>query len=64
MTNAYSRLVAEGFLTAQAGRGYFVSASLPRGVGEAEPGSGVKVDRLWLIQRAYEEDRLLVTRDL
>ncbi|WJV62775.1 PLP-dependent aminotransferase family protein [Pectobacteriaceae bacterium CE70] len=60
VTNAYSRLVAEGFLTAQAGRGYFVSASLPRGVGEAEPGSGVKVDRLWLIQRAYEEDNALL----
>ncbi|ACS85629.1 PLP-dependent aminotransferase family protein [Musicola paradisiaca] len=60
VTNAYSRLVAEGFLVAQAGRGYFVSDTLPRGVVEPEPGIDVKVDRLWLIQRAYEENNALL----
>lgn len=59
VTNAYSRLVAEGYLVSQAGRGYFVSHSLPRGVVEPEP-AGVKVDKLWLIQRAYEENNSLL----
>ncbi|CAN5549280.1 PLP-dependent aminotransferase family protein [soil metagenome] len=58
VTNAYNRLVAEGYLVAKRASGYFVtsdpsrSSALQRG----RPFVGrTKVDSLWLIRRVWEE---------
>lgn len=55
VSNAYNRLVAEGFLQARPASGYFVTHELAPPSRQEKPLShSPSVDSLWLLQRAYE----------
>ncbi|GBR17228.1 aminotransferase-like domain-containing protein [Asaia spathodeae] len=57
VSNAYNRLVAEGFLQARRASGYFVTHEPNAASGAVETASPhPSVDSLWLLQRAYEGD--------
>ncbi|MGU3492556.1 PLP-dependent aminotransferase family protein [Xanthobacteraceae bacterium A53D] len=58
VSNAYNRLVAEGFLEARRASGYYVAArKAAREPARRLPAGGsVSIDALWLLQRVYEDD--------
>lgn len=58
VTNAYNRLVAEGYVEARPASGYFVAATSSRQtVQRRKPFVGnTSVDSLWLLQRVYEDE--------
>ncbi|WP_171016118.1 PLP-dependent aminotransferase family protein [Ramlibacter sp. 2FC] len=62
VTNAYNRLVAEGYIEARPASGYFVTAAISRTtVQRRKPFVGnTSVDSLWLLQRVYEDDATLL----
>lgn len=61
VSNAYNRLVAEGFLQARRASGYFVTHEPKPVSGQIETvGLQPSVDSLWLLQRAYEGDSRLI----
>lgn len=61
VSNAYNRLVAEGFLQARRASGYFVTHEPNPVSGQIEASSPQpSVDSLWLLQRAYEGDARLI----
>jgi DNA-binding transcriptional MocR family regulator len=61
VSNAYNRLVAEGYLEARRASGYFVR-SRPRRHERPRPAMPVEasIDSLWLLQRMYEEESSLL----
>ncbi|WP_035715903.1 PLP-dependent aminotransferase family protein [Azorhizobium doebereinerae] len=57
VSNAYNRLVAEGFLEARRASGYYVAArKAAREAPRRLPAGSVSIDALWLLQRVYEDD--------
>jgi DNA-binding transcriptional MocR family regulator len=63
VTNAYNRLVAEGYVEARPGSGYFVAANNSRAAMQQrrKPFVGhTSVDSLWLIRRVFEDDSTLL----
>ena len=61
VTNAYGRLVAENYIEARAGSGYYVTSAPPPALQRRKPFVGrTSVDSLWLLQRVYEDDSTLL----
>lgn len=62
VTNAYNRLVAEGYVEARRASGYFVTATSSRPAAQRrKPFVGnTSVDSRWLLQRVYEDDSTLL----
>lgn len=57
ISNAYNRLVAEGYLDARRASGYFVAVRRAAPPPPATPDAALdaSIDSLWLLQRVYEE---------
>lgn len=61
VTNAYNRLVAEGYLEARRASGYFVPARTCRKSPQPSLSlADVSIDSLWLLQRVYEDGSTLL----
>lgn len=63
VTNAYNRLVAEGYVEAKRASGYFVKADSGRTARWQRAQSFIgrtAVDSLWLIRRVWEDDSTLI----
>lgn len=61
VTNAYARLVAEGYIEARPGSGYYVASGAAQAQPRRKPFVGrTSVDSLWLLQRVYEDDSTLL----
>ncbi len=57
VSNAYNRLVAEGYLEARRASGYYVAArKTAREPQRRFAPDSVSIDALWLLQRVYEDD--------
>lgn len=60
-TNAYQRLVADGYVEARPASGYYVAAHGEAAQQRRRPFMGrTSVDSLWLIRRVYEDDAALL----
>jgi DNA-binding transcriptional MocR family regulator len=64
VSNAYNRLVAQGYLEARRANGYFVSGR-PRPMSRQSeprklPPRAASVDSLWLLQRVYEDEKAVL----
>lgn len=57
VSNAYNRLVAEGYLEARRASGYYVAMrKAAREPQRRQAQNSVPIDALWLLQRVYEDD--------
>ncbi|KAF1022923.1 MAG: 2-aminoadipate transaminase [Paracidovorax wautersii] len=61
ITNAYARLVAEHYVEAWPGSGYYVASAPAQTQARRKPFVGrTSVDSLWLLRRVYEDDSTLL----
>ncbi|GGP20281.1 aminotransferase-like domain-containing protein [Silvimonas iriomotensis] len=60
VTNAYNRLVAEGYVEARRASGYFVQARLPEKPRARVDDTPLSIDSLLLLQRVYGDDSLSI----
>ncbi|WP_341990567.1 PLP-dependent aminotransferase family protein [Azorhizobium sp. AG788] len=60
VSNAYNRLVAEGYLEARRASGYYVAARKTTREPPRRFAPAVSIDALWLLQRVYEDDPALL----
>lgn len=60
VSNAYNRLVAEGYLEARRASGYYVAARKTAREPQRRFAPAVSIDAMWLLQRVYEDDPTLL----
>ena len=60
VTHAYQRLVAEAYVEARRGSGYYVAAPAKAQPRHRPFVGRTQVDSLWLIQRVFEDDSALL----
>lgn len=60
VSNAYNRLVAEGYLEARRASGYYVAARKTAREPQRRFAPTTSIDAMWLLQRVYEDDPTLL----